>query len=260
MKFKNSLTITICFLLFNFLNAGPNWGKTGHRTVGSIADNYLSGKSKRAIKKLLNHESLAFVSTFSDEIKSDDKYDEFYTWHYINMPLDANYDITKQDPKGDLVSGIEHCKAVLQNKEASDADKAFFLRMLVHFIGDLHQPMHIGLKEDRGGNDFKLQWHFEDTNLHSVWDTKLIDEYGMSYSELAFNADHLSKSQIKSIQQGSLIDWVNETHKLTRKIYATVQEGDNLRYEYSYTYLNVARKQIQIAGIRLAKVLNDLFK
>lgn len=259
MTFKNIFTLTICIFLLNPLNAGVRWGKTGHRTVGAIADSHLNGKTKRAIKKLLHQESLAFVSTFPDEIKSDDQYNRFSTWHYINIPLEADYDATKQHPEGDLVSGIAHCKAVLQNKNSSDVDKAFYLRMLVHLIGDLHQPMHIGLAEDRGGNDFKVQWQFRDTNLHSVWDSKLIDDYGMSYTELADNATYLSKAQVKAIQQGTVTDWVNETHQLTRTVYATVNEGDNLRYDYSYTYLNVARKQLQVAGIRLAKVLNNIF-
>jgi hypothetical protein len=131
--------------------------------------------------------------------------------------------------------------------------------MLVHLIGDLHQPMHIGLKEDRGGNGFKVQWQYRDTNLHSVWDSKIIDAYGMSYTELANSADYLTKAQVKALQQGTVADWVNETHQLTKTVYSTVKEGDNLRYDYSYIYLNVTRKQLQIAGIRLAKVLNDIF-
>jgi hypothetical protein len=175
------------------------------------------------------------------------------------MPLEVDYDASKQNPEGDLVSGIAYCKSVITDKNASDEDKAFYLRLLIHLIGDLHQPMHIGLEEDKGGNDFKVQWFYKDTNLHSVWDSKMIDDYGMSYSELAKNADHLTKDQVKELQKGTVFDWVNETHKLTRIVYDSAQQGDNLRYEYSYKYLNVARKQMQIAGIRLAKTLNELF-
>lgn len=258
MTTKGFFAIVFSVLLLMPSNASAIWGKTGHRTVGAIADTYLKGSTKRALKKLLNHESLAFVSTYSDEIKSDDRYKSFGSWHYINMPLDANYDVTKQNPKGDLVSGIEKCKTVLLDDNASQDDKAFYLRMLIHLIGDLHQPMHIGLAQDRGGNDFKVQWHFRDTNLHKVWDTKILEDYGMSYSELAENAAYLSKAEVKAIQGGTVIDWVNDTHQLTRKVYATVKEGDNLRYNYSYEYLNVTRKQLQIAGIRLAKVLNEV--
>lgn len=259
MKFKLIFVLFLSFGLLNSESSKNKWGPTGHRTVGEIANKYLTPKAKREIKKLLNSESLALVSTFGDEIKSDKRYDKFYTWHYINMPLEADYDASKQNLEGDLVSGIAYCKSVITDQNASDEDKAFYLKLLIHLIGDLHQPMHIGLEEDKGGNDFKVQWFYKDTNLHSVWDSKMIDDYGMSYSELAKNADYLTKDQIKELQQGTVIDWVNETHKLARIVYASAQQGDNLRYGYSYKFLNVARKQMQIAGIRLAKTLNDLF-
>ncbi|GAA4900254.1 S1/P1 nuclease [Flaviramulus aquimarinus] len=235
------------------------WGATGHRVVGKIADNYLYGKAKREVRRLLNRKSLAFVSTFADEIKSDKRYNKYYSWHYINMPLDKNYEDSKKNSKGDLVTGIEYCKSVITDKKASDEDKAFYLKLLIHLIGDLHQPMHIGLLEDKGGNDFKVQWFYKDSNLHRVWDTEMINEFDMSYNELAENADVLSNKQIKSIREGSIIDWVNETHQLTKKVYASAEPDENLRYRYSYDHFKTVRSQLQIAGIRLAKVLNELF-
>lgn len=235
------------------------WSATGHRVVGAIADDYINGKTKRAIKKLLKSQSLALVSTFGDDIKSDRRYNEFYTWHYINMPLDMDYENSKKNPDGDLVSGINYCTKVIKDEKTSDEEKAFYLKLLIHFIGDLHQPMHVGLEEDKGGNDFKLQWFYNDSNLHRVWDREMIDGFGMSFTELAKNADVLTKQEVKNIQKGSLVDWVNDTHKLTRKVYKNVKPNDNLRYRYSYDNFGIVRSQLQIAGIRLAKVLNDLF-
>ncbi|MDU8886283.1 S1/P1 nuclease [Yeosuana sp. MJ-SS3] len=259
MNKKIILLVTIFLFNLHNIHAEDDWSSTGHRVVGEIADQYLKGKTKRQIKRLLKNKSLAFVSTFADEIKSDRRYNEFYTWHYINMPLESNYEDSEKNPNGDLVTGIKYCKKIIKDKNSSDDDKAFYLKLLIHLIGDLHQPMHIGLVEDKGGNDFKLQWFYEDTNLHSVWDRKMIDSFGMSYNELAENADVLSKVQIKAIQQGSVIDWVNETHKITKKVYASVEPDENLRYRYSYLHFDTVRSQLQIAGIRLAKVLNDLF-
>jgi len=260
---KHLIIILIIFIGYsqtnNAANTSDDWGATGHRVVGKIADNYLCGKAKRHIKKLLKSKSLAFVSTFGDEIKSDTRYREFYTWHYINMPLDSNYADSKKNENGDLVTGIEYCKKIIQDENASDDDKAFYLKLLIHLVGDLHQPMHIGLEEDKGGNDFKLQWFYEDSNLHRVWDSEMIGSYGMSYSELAADADVLSKTQIKAMQEGSIIDWVNETHELTKKVYASAEPDENLRYRYSYNHFNTVRSQLQLSGIRLAKVLNDLF-
>ncbi|TNJ42890.1 S1/P1 nuclease [Tamlana fucoidanivorans] len=240
-------------------SADDFWGPTGHRVVGKIADSYLKGKTKREVKRLLKRQSLAFVSTYADEIKSDKRYNKFYSWHYINMPFNQDYETSKKNPNGDLVSGIEHCKNVITDKNSSDEDKAFYLKLLVHLIGDLHQPMHVGLQEDKGGNDFKVQWFYEDSNLHRVWDSEMIEHYGMSYAELAENADIKSKKEIKAIQEGSIIDWVNETHQLTKTVYKSAQPGDNLRYRYSYDHFKTVRNQLQIAGIRLAKVMNDLF-
>lgn len=236
----------------------PIWGQTGHRVVGAVADEYLKGHTKRQLKKLLNHQSLALVSTFADEIKADKRYDKFKTWHYLNMPLEGTYNASKKNPEGDLVTGIAYCKSVITDENASDDDKAFYLKLLIHLIGDLHQPFHIGLEDDRGGNDFYVQWQSRDSNMHKVWDTQMIESYGMSYSELAQNVDYLSKSEIKAIQSGTVLDWVSETHKLTKTVYSSAEKGENLRNAYSYQYFDIAKQQLQKAGIRLAGILNDI--
>ena len=254
------LYILMISILFSFNSqAALKWGATGHRAVGAIADQYTTNKTKRQIRKILNHESLALVSTFGDDIKSDPRFKEFEVWHYVNMKFDETYETSKKNPKGDLVTGVAYCKTVIKDPNASDADKAFYLKMLIHLIGDLHQPLHVGRFEDRGGNDIKVQWFYKDTNLHKLWDSQMIDSFKMSYSEIAANDAYLSKKQVKFLQEGSVIDWVNDTQNLTKSIYASVAPGENLSYAYSYKFMDVARSQMQIGGIRLAKVLNDLF-
>ena len=105
-----------------------------------------------------------------------------------------------------------------------------------------------------------MQWFGQGTNLHSVWDTKIIENFNMSYLELANNSKRLSKKQIETIKNGSVIDWVDEVHQITNKVYNSVKVGENLRYRYSYDYLETVRNQLQKGGIRLAKVLNDIYK
>lgn len=234
------------------------WGSTGHRVVGEIATDYLKPSTKRKLKKLLDGQSLAYVSTFADDIKSDNRYKKFDTWHYINLPLDADYDAAKRNEKGDLVSAIEYCISIITNKESSKDDQAFYLKLLVHFIGDMHQPMHVGLEEDKGGNDFKVYWFRKDSNLHRVWDSDMIDGNKMSYTELAQNRYYFSKKEIKTIKQGNIVDWVNEIHQITAKVYASVKPGDYLNYRYSYNYFSIAEMQLHKAGIRLASVLNKI--
>ncbi len=254
---------TICFIIFSMmfqpLQANVKWGKTGHRIVGEIADQYLTNRTKRKIAKLLNHQSLALVSTYGDEIKSDARYAEFYSWHFVNMPFDQTYQESVKNVKGDLVTGIAYCKKIITDPKATDDDKVFYLKMLIHLIGDMHQPLHVGLEADKGGNDIKVQWQFKDTNLHSVWDSKMIDDYGMSYTELANNVKYLNKKEVKALQNGTIEDWVNDSQQVAKVIYASVNAGDNLRNEYMYLHFETLRNQLQKGGIRLAKVLNELF-
>ena len=259
MKASIILFISIFFVTTTSVDESFLWGQNGHRVTGEIATKHLTKRAKRKIDKLLKGQSLAFVSTFADEIKSDRKYSAFSAWHYVNMGLDENYETAEKNPKGDLVTAIAKCISVLKDPKQKESDKVFYLKMLVHLVGDLHQPMHIGQKEDRGGNRIKVQWFGQGTNLHSVWDTKMIEAWNMSYLELANNAKDLSRSQVKAIEKGSVEDWVNEVHAITKELYSSVKEGENLRYRYSYDHFATVRTQLQKGGIRLAKILNDIY-
>ena len=257
-----SITLFLYLILFVTPNnsfAADFWGPTGHRATGEIAEKHLKRGVKKKIEKLLKGQSLAFVSTYADEIKSDRSYSKFYTWHYVNMPLDGNYETSEKNPKGDLVTGIQFCIETLKDETSSIEDKRFYLKMLVHLIGDLHQPLHIGRKEDKGGNMVQVQWHGKGSNLHRVWDSEMLEQWGMSYVELAANAKDLSKEQIKFIQKGELLDWVKESHNLAQKVYGSAETGQKLRYRYSYDYFPIVREQLQKGGIRLAKILNEIF-
>jgi hypothetical protein len=261
MKTYKSILILVAFVfVLPVLNASnPFWGATGHRTIGKIAEDYLSSKAKRKIEELLDGQSLALVSTFGDDIKSDKRYNEFYTWHYINMPFDVKYEDSEKNESGDLVSGIEKCKQVLLDKNSKKEDKVFYLKLLVHLIGDLHQPMHVGRSEDKGGNDIQVRWFNDGTNLHSVWDSKMIEHYNMTFTELAGNTDKISKEQIKYLQKGTVADWANETQQLAIKVYGSAEVGEKLGYNYMYTNFELVRSQLQVGGVRLAQVLNTIF-
>jgi len=260
MHLKHISILLFFIFISNSCFSTPIWGPTGHRALGEIAEKYLKKRVKRKIKKLLNGESLAFVSTYADEIKSDKKYRAFYTWHYINFPFNTNYNDSDKNPKGDLISGIDSCINILKSKNSSKKDKVFYLKMLIHLIGDLHQPLHVGRAEDKGGNSVQVQWFNKGTNLHHVWDIDMIEKWNMSYIELANNTSAVSKSDIKAFQSGSVLDWVYESQKLAISVYNSADSGDNLRYRYSYNHFGTVRKQIQKGGIRLAKILNDIFK
>jgi len=122
----------------------------------------------------------------------------------------------------------------------------------------LHQPLHVGRVSDKGGNDFQVNWFNRGTNMHRVWDSQMIDSFNMTYSELASNTDMLSKAQIKELQKGTVVDWVNETKGLAQMVYNSAETGEKLSYRYMYDHFQTVRDQLQKGGIRLAKVLTDI--
>ncbi len=255
------ITIILFFLSIQLSFGNDNvWSKTGHRTIGEVAQSNLSRKTRKAIDKLLNGQRLAQVSTFGDDIKADRDFKEFNPWHYVNFPHDKKYTDGVPSEQGDLVIGIQKCIAVVKDKHSSNADRVFYLKLLVHLIGDLHQPMHVGRKEDKGGNDIQLLWFNNGTNLHKVWDANMINGHGMSYTELAESLPKLNKKQKKKIQEGDVYDWVEESQELANKIYGSVEMGEKLYFRYSYVWWATVEKQLQKGGLRLAKVLNEIFE
>lgn len=259
---KNS--IIACLLFFSLVSVAAandnDWGQTGHRTTGEIAEKYLTGKARKQLNKILNGKSLALISTFADEIKSDSKYREFGPWHYVNLPPgETKYDPATAPAEGDLLMAIRRCVELLKDKKTSREDREFYLALLVHFIGDLHQPLHAGRGEDKGGNDIQVRWFNDGTNLHSVWDSKMINSYQMSYTELAENSPQITEAEKRRISSGSFEDWMYESKALSQKVYDSAEVGEKLSYRYMYDWFPVVRQQLQKGGIRLAAVLNDIY-
>ncbi|TBW28389.1 S1/P1 nuclease [Gramella sp. KN1008] len=257
---KYLFTLLFIFSMIFSYAADADWGKTGHRATAEIAEKYLSVKAKKAIDKILNGHGLAFVANYGDDIKSDPAYRKYNPWHYVNIHPDSEeYVIEEASEDGDLVHAIRKCKEVLLDKNASIEEKQFHLKMLVHFMGDLHQPFHVGHASDKGGNDIQVRWFNDGSNIHRVWDSEMIDFYQMSYTELAINTKELSRSQIKSIQDGKLLDWVYESREMAEELYAGVNSGDKLGYTYMYHHMPTVLAQLQKGGLRLAKILNEIY-
>jgi hypothetical protein len=258
-----SIILAVCFLFSSLVGFSTenDWGQIGHRTTGEIAQINLSKKAKKEIAKLLNGKSLAFVSTYGDEIKSDSNYRKYSPWHYVNLPGGATeYKAEDANPDGDLLMAIRKSVEVLKDKNSPKEEKEFYLKMLVHFMGDLHQPLHTGRGEDKGGNDIQVRWFGDGSNLHRVWDSEMIDSYDMSYTEMASNTLKISEVQRKAIAAGSFEDWMYESKKLSERVYASAEVGEKLSYRYMYDWFPVVREQLQKGGIRLAQVLNEIYK
>ena len=253
-----SFRAVLFLLLFSPLVAFA-WGPTGHRTIGEIAQNHLSKKAQKAIVRILGSESLAIASTWMDEVRSDSLYDHTHDWHWVTIPDSLTYATSFKNPKGDVVEAISRMTDLLRSDTVPIERKRVYLRFLIHLIGDIHQPLHAGRGDDKGGNTFQVQWFKKGTNLHRVWDSEMIDQAGLGYTELAQSLDHASIAQQKAWQQSTAAEWAQEAVGYRAQVYA-VQKGDDLGYKYQYANWPLVQQQLTKAGIRLAGLLNDIFR
>ena len=120
-----------------------------------------------------------------DEIRSDSLYDFTSDWHWVTVPDGQNYAQTEKNPKGDVIFTIERIITELKSKKLSAKQESEYVKMLIHLVGDIHQPLHVGGGADRGGNEVKLMWFRVESNLHRIWDSDMIDDTRLSYRELA---------------------------------------------------------------------------
>lgn len=252
------ILVALLSSLISYGNA-PNWGKTGHRATAEIATAHLTKKAKKKVQDLLEGDNPALVSTYPDDIKSDHQYDKYKVWHYINIPEEKTYEAVKAELGPNIISALQKVKAGLKDEATPRKKKQFYLKFLIHLIGDLHQPLHLGRPKDLGGNKIIVFWFGEPSNLHRVWDSDMLNSFQMSYSELAANEGKLSRKELKKIQQGDPEDWLKENLKITHKIYDSAENGDRLGYDYMYKWMPVVRQQLQKGGLRLAKELNAIF-
>ena len=179
------------------------------------------------------------VSTWADEKRSDPNFDEYGIWHYVNMPLDKSYSEATHTQEN-IVTVIKKSTELLKSNSLSKEDKKFYLKFLIHLVGDIHQPLHVGRAEDRGGNDIKVNFFDKKSNLHSVWDSDMINNYRISYTEFSNHIVNINENNEKLII-GDAEAWANESQDLVKDIYSTVKSGDRLGYEYtvSYTHLTL---------------------
>lgn len=251
-----SIITLMYFLLFSSLD----WGRMGHQVIGEIAQQHLTLKAQIEIDGLLDGVSLASISNFGDEIKSNPKYKAFQPWHYINLPFNIPYGRSKRNPNGDVVVAIKKCTTKVKDTEEPKSERAFYLKLLVHFVGDLHQPMHVGREGDRGGNDIQLRWFGKSSNLHRLWDSHLIDHCQNSSAEWVRELSDLKPEIIEEIQQQPLEQWVLESQNLVKIIYKNTPSNSDLGADYHRLHLPLVKMQLQKGGLRLAAHLNKIFK
>ncbi|SKB72402.1 S1/P1 nuclease [Daejeonella lutea] len=260
---KSKKIILVAFLAYLPISTMA-WGLLGHRVVGEIAESYLKRRTSREIKEILGNETLAMASNWGDFIKSEPAYKYLDNWHYINLKSGISPDELKaylaQDTVTDVYTRIQFLSKELRDKSLSQDKKQMYLRLLIHFVGDIHQPMHAAHPDDLGGGRFQVTWFGQPTNLHRVWDSDMVEDQKLSYTEYARAINFIDNTRLKQLQGQGLSEWVTESYVISEKIYANVKPGDKLSYRYTYDYIGIANDQMLKGGIHLASLLNDIFK
>jgi hypothetical protein len=264
-RMKTSLLnkLILIGLLLYLPSQSMAWGMLGHRVVGQIAETNLNPKTKIALKGIMGNETLAMSSNWADFVKSDKSYDYLYNWHFVNFAgglnsVDINR-LLKADTAVNAYTKINFLVNELKKKNLPKAQKIIYIRLLVHIVGDIHQPMHTGRAEDKGGNDVKLTWFGKSSNLHSIWDTELVESQQLSYTEYTQAINFCSAKQKADWQNAPINAWITETYGMAQTIYGGVALGDKLSYRYIYDNLNTVNNQLLKGGVRLAGVLNQIF-
>ncbi len=247
----------LALLLLVMSSPAYGWGPNGHRIVGRIAMNHLSEEAARAIEGLIGPEGLDQVSTWPDEIRADPSWRKSTPWHFISIEDGETLETTARDPAGDILEAMQRFEAVLRDPQASRQAKQEALKFIVHFVGDVHQPLHVGRRADRGGNGTEVMWFAEKANLHSVWDSHLIENEKLSFSELAAFIDHPTQEEIRTWQSSAFADWVKESKAERERVYKI---GDGkLGFQYAFDNMPLVKRRLVQAGVRLSGLLNSIF-
>lgn len=264
MKRFNLKKLIFILSLFCLPAVANAWGVLGHRIVGEVADKYINKKTRKAIQQILGAETMAMTANWADFIKSDTSYNYLSTWHYVNLPQNLSkegvFNYLEEEKMPNIYNKLNEMIAVLKNPQSTADQKKLALRMVIHLVGDMHQPMHTARKEDLGGNRVYVTWFNEKSNLHRVWDEQLIDFQQLSYMEYTAAINHPTREQLAGWQQLSIKDYVYESYEICNKIYATgIKNDDKLSYRYNFDWINTVNEQLLKGGVRLAKILNDIY-
>ncbi|HEY0432946.1 MAG TPA: S1/P1 nuclease [Chitinophagaceae bacterium] len=261
MQKISRIIILVLFALAPLTSFG--WGVLGHRITGQIAWNHLTPKAKLRITKILGTESLALATTWADFIRSDSSYSALSSWHFIDFDSSASAaDIRsylKTDTATDLYTKTKFIIGQLKGHKLSADKQRYYLKLLIHFVGDIHQPLHVGEKNNAGGNKIKVNWFNTPVNLHSIWDESLINFQQLSYTEYTAAIDHSTAAERHKWEHTPMTEWFVESFLISQQVTAEVTPDAKLSYRYNFDHIATINQRLLIGGLRLATLLNDLF-
>lgn len=233
----------------------------GHRIIADIAYQNLTTKARKQLDKVLGKHGIIYTSTWADEVRSDKKYAYSYPWHYQNLSDNINVNDMKMLLVNSKMEG-EHlffALDTLSSRLKKDRNDVEALKFLIHFVGDLHQPMHLGRKEDLGGNKVETKWFGKTINLHSLWDSYMLENKKMSYSEFSRYLQDKFEPQKAAYKKYSMLQSVEASYAVRNLIYNYDYSNTN-NYHYVYFFSGKLDEMLYRGGIQLANVLNGIYK
>lgn len=233
----------------------------GHRIIADVAYQNLTGTARAQLDSLLGKRGLVYEASWADEIRSDTKYEYSYPWHYQNLndnltPGDISKLLATPDAEGEHLFYALHQMQRRLKKDKSDTEA---LKFLIHFTGDLHQPLHLGRLSDLGGNRIDYNWFGKRTNLHATWDGLLIEYRKMSYSEYSRYLQDKFEPKKAEFQKYSIPQSVEAVYVVRNMIYA-YDYSDTNNYHYTYRFVGTLDEMLYRGGIQLANILNVIYK
>ena len=239
------------------MTSAARWWDLGHRTVALIAESRLTPHTREAVRDILGGQSLPDASVWADNIRQY-RHDAD-PLHYVNIPISAaTYDSARYCPnRRCIIAAIADDQRVLADPAASADARAEALRFLIHFMGDLHQPLHVGDNNDRGGNQRVVYLEGDSTNLHAVWDGKMLERAGVTEAVyLAQLRRAMATLDLSALERGSVVDWAMEGHRISAERVYRIPPDGRLGRAYIDSNRPIIDRAIIAAGVRLAKLLN----
>lgn len=257
--------LSLIFITLSIAMDCLGWGQKGHDVTCAIAERHLTDKAKTRIAEILDGKSMIYWSNWLDNAVHTSRYAYAKTWHYKNIEKKEKYDSVEPFKSGDVVSALEEqtrrLKDLEYNAKQNKELQALALKMLIHLMGDLHQPMHMGRYSDLGGNQVKVYFFEQEEKLHNIWDSRLIETvHKWSYTEWCNQLDRVSEEQYLTITSGIFNDWGRETHAICCMVYDETPEDTKVSFDYIERWRETIEEQLLRGGLRLAKVLNEVFK
>ena len=268
---------------------GMAWGQKGHDTTCAIAQRHLTPAAAERIAEILDGKSIVYWSNWFDNAVHTPEYEYAKTWHYKNIDADQQYADVAPFETGDVVSALYALRERIEAFEAANTsvagsmpeaggtdlvtahdniDEATALKMFVHLMGDLHQPMHMGHATDLGGNRVTVKFFGRDNNLHGVWDTNIVESaHAWSHTEWVEEIDRTpagslveDNAQYAEIVAGNFDTWGAETFGVCREVYNDTPQDTRISYDYVAKWGPTVEEQFLRGGLRLAQQLNDIFQ